>query len=544
MKDKANLLDILAINKFSIRIKNYQSYILYKQFFTMKLILLTSLILFLSGTSYKGKGIHKDDVSANVVGAIRYNSIPKFRLSPYFIIVYGGPIFKDNISDPLSHGVTHIDLRNQMHLYSKLSKQQRAYGIYGLSYIDPKFMEVYGKSFLPAWKYSIQKYPSCFVGKDRQLVIFNPWNNDLQQSFFKYYDWLGRKEGFKGKEFDYVWFDFEASNTKPEEIVKLQCPEIFTGKNRYLLSLSKEQFVDKYFEEMSRLYDSCFTYISENVCAPTFRYRTVYKENAVKYYPYSNEAFTKVNKNNLLYGDAYINKLVKKRSHSYEYTSLYKHSTVLSPNVYAPVNYPYYPLTDYVLSVINLTELNLLNSDKSVVPFVWLRRNHPVDNCRSQPPIKALPTIETHEAMALGPMVLMSGAKGLHLWDHYNEAVCNKQWIDHSIYEYFFRGLEQFSRYQRFFNGEQYYFRRESSFEYILDKTPMWRGVYNNGVILITAYNPWAKNDETTSFSLQLGRQKIPILIEGKNVSYKVIKNYSLSELKKDQSLYIFQARK
>jgi hypothetical protein len=479
------------------------------------------------------------------MGYIDYNSIPRFKLSPYFILVYGGPIFNNDVSGPLNHGMTHIDIKGQMQLYDRLSKKQRAYGVYNLYNINPAFMKETGKYFSPDWSHSIQNYPDCFKEKDRELIVFNPWNNRLKESYFKYYDWLAKREGFKNKEFDYIWFDYEASNGGEDGISKLQCPSILKKENSYLLRLSKNEFINAYFEEMSKVYDSTFTYITDNLFSPNYSFRTIYSENAVKSYPITKNVFSLSNKQRFFgISSSEVNKMIVQPNKSvFRGSSLYLHSSIISPFLYAPVNYPYYPLTDYVLSLINLYEMNQELSDKPVVPFVWLRRNHPVDECKSGPPVNALPVIERYESAALGPMSLMSGMKGLHLWDYYNEIFCNKKWIDHSIYEYFIRGLQKLSKYNDFFDGKQYYFRQSTAFEDIIQKKPIWRGVCNNGKILIAGYNPWAASDsEIYAFNIILNGTKVSLKTKGREVAF-LVDNMNLQQLKRDPGLTGFSAR-
>ena len=115
--------------------------------------------------------------------------------------------------------------------------------------------------------------------------------------------------------------------------------------------------------------------------------------------------------------------------------------------------------------------------------------------------------ISSQEAEALAPVSLMCGAKGLHLWDIYEEAYSCKDDIDNSIYESFINGLKLLSKYNSFFDKKHYYLSSSPVIKTINNKTTLWRGVLTNNKMLLMIYNPWVAKNEEFSITIKIGKK-------------------------------------
>ena len=463
--------------------------------FNFKLIFL--FIIFFSDAN-------KDIKKRKGEDSINYKSIPKFKLSDYFVIIYGGPIYDKNIKDPLDHGFTHIELWERMNLYSLLKKKNRAIGIYNTYTSSWGDYNIIGKYNPSNWEKSKEKYPECFSKQNSNITYFNPWNNNLSTNYFPYYNWLSNDKQFKGKDFDYIWFNFEAALRDPNKILELQCPSILTGKDKEKLHYSKHDFIDNYYYEMSNIYDSCIVYITQNLINPTFSYRTIYKENSPIIYPETLEDFNNINFHKLNYGK--LNPLLNNNNQGFNRNKLYQNCNLNSADLYAPVNFPI-KNSNYAMSVANLIELNMGISKKPVVPFVWLKKSGPTPFCKDGKVNFEMERISSQEAEALAPVSLMCGAKGLHLWDIYEEAYSCKDDIDNSIYESFINGLKLLSKYNSFFDKKHYYLSSSPVIKTINNKTTLWRGVLTNNKMLLMIYNPWVAKNEEFSITIKIGKK-------------------------------------
>ncbi|MCG3136949.1 MAG: hypothetical protein HJJLKODD_00787 [Phycisphaerae bacterium] len=121
-----------------------------------------------------------------------------------------------------------------------------------------------------------------------------------------------------------------------------------------------------------------------------------------------------------------------------------------------------------------------------IIPFVWLRY-HPSG-------IPGGEMISTHMAEATAIFAIMAGADGIWLYDGSTPDPTK----NYAVYEYFTYGLYRLSPYSDLLTGDVEYYAPEDASSLQYNKKPVWRGVVNNGQMLVAVCNPYAAAGEVT----------------------------------------------
>jgi hypothetical protein len=197
---------------------------------------------------------------------------------------------------------------------------------------------------------------------------------------------------------------------------------------------------------------------------------------------------------------------------------------MLSPSVYLFFNYPdvregnenaWNRAGDYLAYLLFQIEVTQAwNAEgKPVVPFEWL-----LYHGNSEP---GSPSIRPHQAHALAIFPFLSGADGVWLWDSINIGMTPD--VDpnrFAIYEHYFYGVSRLAEHDAMLEDDAVVLAPEPARDSMVANSPVWRGVINDGKILVAAHNPYAQHEhgEVTSFDVDYGGHPIAtIWVDGLN---------------------------
>lgn len=393
--------------------------------------------------------------------SVNWYQFPEFSLP--FKVIYSG---SQQVYDPnalLKRGFSHVSNVNSINF---LNRENKAYIYYGVAGSNQPW--------------ATHKSP---YGNDMN-VYHNKWDNDL--------NWISTVAG-GNLDFDIFCLDIENHYKSRDSIIALKQMN-FVPEN--LKALSNDAFIVQYQKDTQELYAYTANYIKQRVNARVF---TSYGDVPIF------NTFTSIQ------GASWNNwktdsKLLNFISYDYENNkaggSFYNAMDALSPNAYFYYDYPHLFAGEYLSYIMFQIEVNKAWSDKDQFLFVWNRYSFiPQFVGKNIKPWMA-------EAMAIFPF--MSGAKGLYLWDDMSTQ------INHAGYEYFMKGLYRLSKFKHFFEGNYELIQSVSARDYNENKQPIWRGVYKDGRLLVTAHNPWAtsENQEAT-ITINYGSLRQQITLKG-----------------------------
>jgi calcineurin-like phosphoesterase family protein len=393
--------------------------------------------------------------------SVNWYQFPEFSLP--FKVIYSG---SQQVYDPnalLKRGFSHVSNVNSINF---LNRENKAYIYYGVAGSNQPW--------------ATHKSP---YGNDMN-VYHNKWNNDL--------NWISTVAG-GNLDFDIFCLDIENHYKSRDSIIALKQMN-FVPEN--LKALSNDAFIVQYQKDTQELYAYAANYIKQRVNARIF---TSYGDVPIL------NTFTSIQGAswNSWQTDANLLNFI-----SYDYESkkaggsFYNAMDALSPNAYFYYDYPHLFAGEYLSYLMFQIEANKAWSEKDQFVFVWNRYSWtPQFVGKNIKPWMA-------EAMAIFPF--MSGAKGLYLWDDMSTQ------INHAGYEYFMKGLYRLSKFKHFFDGNYELIQSVSARDYNENKQPIWRGVYKDGRLLVTAHNPWAtsENQEVT-ITINYGSLKQQIALKG-----------------------------
>jgi len=380
---------------------------------------------------------------------IDWQKFPEFSLP--FVLVYNGPFLDNNIQNPLKHGFSH--LAGSQAFDKSLTTNQRAVIWYGPAY--PKAQQ--------PWE-----------------TIKSPWSNDLNLYRSNWRRELAEFANFfdsRKIEADIFVPDIEAQLKSNDSILVLKKHP--STPDSYKL-LDNATFIRQYKQDLQNLYTEVFNE-SKAFLLPSTKiggYADVPILNTyINIVGNSWEKWTKdVNLLNYINYDFNTNSIGG---------SVYQSQTTLFPSAYYYYAYPHPLAPDYLAYLLFQVESNMAWSSKDVIPFVWLRHSYN--------PAFAKKWIQPFMAESTAIFPLMSGAKGIWLWD---DPTTFQNDDNFALYEYFIKGLYRISLFKDMFQGKIEYVNPNKAPELIDARKPIWRAVVKNNQILVAAHNPYAKDEK------------------------------------------------
>jgi len=178
-------------------------------------------------------------------------------------------------------------------------------------------------------------------------------------------------------------------------------------------------------------------------------------------------------------------------------------------NGITPSAYYFFPSGKNLAYLLFQIEANKAHSNKDLILFVTPRF---VGKKAYGIPISE----NLAEATAIFPF--FSGAQGLWLWEKSTDRLKTTDTEVLPAYKGFFRGLSRLSEYSDFFTGKYQMHIPISAHAAFSEKIPLWRGVVKGNKILIAAQNPYAKPGETTKITVEFGKWRKEIVLQGEDI--------------------------
>jgi hypothetical protein len=393
--------------------------------------------------------------------SVNWLQFPEFSLP--FTVIYSGSQHAYDPNALLNRGFSHISNVNSIGF---LNKEDKAYIYYNVAGSNQPW--------------GTHKSP---YGNDMN-VYHKKWDNDLQ--------YVSTLVG-GNLDFDIFCLDIENHLKSKDSIIALKQMN-FVPAN--LKSLSDEAFITQYHKDTQELYAYAANYIKSRINTRIF---TSYGDVPVfnTFTSLQGPSWQRWKTDTSLLNFITYDFEAKKVGGSF-----YNAMDVLSPNAYFYYDYPHLFAGEYLSYLMFQIEVNKAWSDKDQLVYLW--------NRYSWTPQFVGKNIRPwmSEAMAIFPF--FSGAKGIWLWDDMSTQ------INHAGYEYFMKGLYRLSKFKHFFEGNYELIQAVSARDYNENKQPIWRGVYKDGRLLVTAHNPWASSDnEQVKLTIIYGTLKQEITLKG-----------------------------
>jgi Secretion system C-terminal sorting domain len=380
---------------------------------------------------------------------INWNQFPEFSLP--FKVVYGGVSRFADLNAMKLRGYSHFSNPNKL---ETLAPKNRAFILYGVAF--PEQVQ-------PWYSYK------------------SPWNNDIglyQKHWAKEIERVKFETGSKDFiDVDFFVFDIERQIKSNDSILLLK-KNAFTPAD--IKNFSDEAFISRYKRDLQSLYYQAANYTIKNgkLGANTV---SSYSDSPILNTFLNIQGKTWQNWKTDLTG---VNPIVYNFDANKVGGNYYDMQHVMTPSAYFYYDYPHPFAGEYLSYLLFQCEANRAWSDKEMVLFVWEKYSYtPAYVHKKIKPWMA-------EAMAIFPF--FAGAKGLWLWE---QPSLVKDEDDLSNYEYFTKGLYRLSKHKAMFEGNYELVEAISARDYNENKLPIWRGVVNNNSILVTAQNPYAKNE-------------------------------------------------
>lgn len=412
--------------------------------------------------------------------SIEWSKFPEFSLP--FTIIYNGPRFNDQQSQPLKHGFSHLG---------------------GFSGAEPATLPASKRALL--WN-SVASLPGTNQPWS-DLGVESPWGNDTTLFRTNWASYLKRLadsfEDSRGQAMpkaDILCLDVERMQELDRDILLLKTnrrvPEQY-------LALSDADFLAKYKKDIRWWYTEAANYLTQNNLDPNTKVGS-YSDVPVR--------GTWLNVTTNTWQDWTTN---KQRTHYLMQDdngniggSFYNHMDLLMPSAYY-----YYPYEnpfgkDYLSYLLFQIEVNKAWSTKPVVPFLWLRYHDSF--------VAGSPQIPSFIAEATAIFPFFSGAKGLWLWD--NPQFENSAQQNYATYEHFIYGLYRLSQFSDMFEGDYQLVIPQSARDHMVAQNPIWRGVVKGNRIVIAAQNPYATDGQQVTVNVYHNNWYRTITLTGKEI--------------------------
>lgn len=412
--------------------------------------------------------------------SIEWSKFPEFSLP--FTIVYNGPRFNDQQSQPLKHGFSHLG---------------------GFSGAEPATLPASKRALL--WN-SVASLPGT-TQPWSDLGIESPWGNDTTLFRANWASYLKRLadsfEDSRGQAMpkaDILCLDVERMQELDRDILLLKTNQKVPAQ---YLALSDADFLAKYKKDIRWWYSEAANYLVQNNLDPNTKIGS-YSDVPVR--------GTWLNVPTNTWQDWTTN---KQRTHYLMQDdngniggSFYNHMDLMMPSAYY-----YYPYEnpfgkDYLSYLLFQIEVNTAWSNKPVVPFLWLRYHDSF--------VSGSPQIPSFIAEATAIFPFFSGAKGLWLWD--NPQFENSAQQNYATYEHFIYGLYRLSQFADMFQGDYQLVIPQSARDHMVAQNPIWRGVVKGNRIVIAAQNPYGTDGQQVSVNVYHNNWYRTITLTGKEI--------------------------
>ena len=425
-----------------------------------------------------------------LVNDIHWTQFPDFTLP--FTVVYHGKVNSDSLLYPLQKGFSHIASKGTSYK-DTLWPSQRAYTWTGIAGADN-----WAQNTSQPWR--LKKIP---WGNDIEGYRTKWWNrlNWIQRTWYKY-------QPENGPKLDLVIADLEWAHHSDANILSIKNDSLVPEQYR---QLSDSLFIIEYQKAMTELYASSMQLAKDSLHQDSKI--SSYAETPIRRTWWSINSRTWDDwKSNLNHVDYLVKDSTGKIN-----SSFFNFHDFISPSVYNFYNADSNSIgNQYLAYNLFSMEANAAWTNKDQLVYVWLNYH----NCCSN-----LEAIQAWMAEATGIFPFMNGAKGVYPWIP----------AAYDTYEYFIYGLYRLSKYKDFFDGNQLYYRPESAHASFVNKTPIWRGVYNDDKLLVAAHNPYADHADTTILPIQYGEWEENIALLGKEV---FLCSFDLSTSKTNEPSY------
>ena len=411
---------------------------------------------------------------------IDWKKFPEFSLP--FTIIYNGPRFGDNESQPLRHGFSHLAHFSGPEAGS-LPVGQRALLWNSVASIDGS------------------NQPWSVLGLE------SPWGNDTA-TYRRHWDrYIGDmanlfddSRGSGVPRADLICLDVERIQELDRDVLALKRDGRIPQGYR---DLTDEKFLSTYKKDIRWWYTEAAKYLRNKGIASSTQL-TSYSDVPVR------GTWLNVTANS--WQDWTTN---RQRTHYLMQDesgkiggSFYDQMNILTPSAY--YFYPYdNPLgKDYLSYLLFQIEANRAWSDKPIIPFVWLRYHDSF--------VPGSPQIPKFMAEATAIFPFFSGAKGLWLWE--NPFFEGNRQENYATYEHFVNGLYRLSRFGDMFRGNYELVSPMSARDHMERRNPIWRGVVKDGRILIAAQNTYAGESQQTELEVTYKQWTKTITLQGREV--------------------------
>ena len=167
----------------------------------------------------------------------------------------------------------------------------------------------------------------------------------------------------------------------------------------------------------------------------------------------------------------------------------------------------------YLPYLLFMVEVQQQWTGKDIIPYVQMR---------VQDPITGFPEKNINPEMAECTAIfgLLSGAKGIWLWDQINLPIDKdpNNFRNFEAYEHFIAGLYRISRHKHMFDGPFTYYRPKNPRDLAAVRQPVVRGVVNGSRILIAAHHPDANPEDINTVEVSYEGWKDTITLKGREV--------------------------
>lgn len=432
-------------------------------------------------------------VPAATNGTIEWDKFPEFSAPEFFKVIYQGPRFtSDKEQKPLKHGFSHLATYNFPY-DSKVPFKNRAGFSTGIAR---------GKNNYP-W------------GSE----CVSPWGNDMDQIKTDILGFAGLCEKFNEcapgqSPVDLFVHDFEANATNDNWIKSLKNLSCTPAKYK---ALSDEDFIKRYKIDMIKMHAEIMRITQDELVRHNAKI-SLYGEAPIhnRFYDIAENGWSD-------YGSAaFANYMMMDTTLVFNNNGpVGKHLDFVTPWVYyfhkydeggieGNKGYWSYLYLPYLLFMI---ESQMLWTKKDVIPYVQMRIQDPTLGYPNK-------DISPEMAEATPIFAMLSGAKGLWLWDEINTPIDidPNNTRSYQTYEYFIAGLYRISRHKHMFEGGFSYFRPKNPVELAGVRQPVVRGVVNGGRILIAAQHPNANPEDETKVDIEYKGWKDTITLKGREV--------------------------
>ena len=417
-----------------------------------------------------------------VPNRVEWVKFPAFSLPDSFTLIYGGPRLAGDLNGPNTHGFSRVTQPFPGELSPKTGRALEYAGFaYGLN---------------QPWE-----------------TLESPWGNDLALYRAKWDGWLREQSGGQTNAVgqfvlptDILMVDIERILETDAGVLRLKQNPATPATYR---ALPDADFLRTYKNDMVALYAYGLRYLRQRADLAQVRVGT-YSDVPIR------NTYLNVIANNWpdwTTNPARVSYLTKDSTGTRLGGAFYDQLDFLAPSAYYYYAYdPNRPSSlagDFLAYTLFQIEANRAWSPKPVIPFVWMRFH----NCCGNYPAFIQPQMA--EATAIFPF--FAGAKGLWLWDEL--ALSTIRQDIHAAYEHFIHGLYRLSQFNGQFAGTYELVAETNARDLMNDQKPVWRGVFANNKLLVTAHNPYATDNQQTTIPIRYKSWQGSLTLTGREVA-------------------------